>query len=298
MTEVLSPKADLPENLIELLAEDSGFFLRGSTLLEKGHTGFQSFEVWDTLCFGKLFRLDGFLMLTERDEFLYHENIVHLAGLAHEGPRTALVIGGGDGGTVEEILKYPTIERVVMVELDGKVVDIARQHLKSVHRGALDDQRLELKIQDGLAYVRKDAPETGEKFDLICLDLTDPVGPSVELYTEQYFSECKALLTPTGALTLHLGPALFQPERVAALYQRLTRVFRNVSPYAVYIPFYGSLWSMAVASDSLTPTTLTETEIDARIARRGIGNLQYINGATYRAVQAQPPFMQKVLMHS
>ncbi len=291
MTTTSSPKAELAE----LLAEDSGFFIKGSQLLEEGHTGFQSFEVWDTLRFGKLFRLDGFLMLTERDEFLYHENIVHLAGLAHEGPKTALVIGGGDGGTVEEILKYPTMQRAVMVELDGKVIDIARDHLASVHRGALDDKRLELKVQDGLAYVREDAIKAGEKFDLICLDLTDPVGPSVELYTEQYFRECKALLTPTGALTLHLGPALFQPERVAELYQRLTRVFVNVTPYSVYIPFYGSQWSMAVASDALKPASLTEADVEARIAERGITHLQYINGATYRAVQALPPFMKKIL---
>lgn len=281
-----------------MLAADSGFFLRGSKLLEEGHTGFQSFEVWETARFGKLFRLDGCLMLTERDEFLYHENIVHIAGLAHEGPKTALVIGGGDGGTAEELLKYKTMQRVVMVELDGKVIDIARDHFASVHRGALDDKRLELKVQDGLAYVREDALKAGEKFDIICLDLTDPVGPSVELYTEQYFKECKALLTPTGALTLHLGPALFQPERVGELFRRLTNVFRHVSPYAVYIPFYGSLWSMAVASDALTPASLTETEIDARIAQRSISHLQYINGQTYRAVQAQPNFMQKVLMQA
>jgi len=281
--------------LAEMLAEDSGFFIRGSKLLEEGHTGFQSFEVWDTARFGKLFRLDGFLMLTERDEFLYHENIVHVAGLAHEGPKTALVIGGGDGGTAEELLKYPTMQRVVMVELDGKVIDIARDHFQSVHRGTLDDKRLELRVQDGLKYVREDALKAGEKFDIICLDLTDPVGPSVELYTEQYFKECKALLSDTGALTLHLGPALFQPERVNELFKRLTSVFTNVTPYAVYIPFYGSLWSMAVASDALKPATLTEADVDSRIATRKLEHMQYLNGATYRAVQALPGFMKKIL---
>jgi spermidine synthase len=280
--------------LEEQLGPDAGHYLIGEKLLEQGHTGFQSYEVFDTPRFGKLFRLDGFLMLYERDEYLYHENLVHIAGLAHPGPQTALVIGGGDGGTAEELLKYPGMRKVITVELDGKVIDIARQHFASVHRGAFDDPRHELKVQDGLEFVRKDAPAAGLTFDLICLDLTDPVGPSVELYTEKYFSECKAILAPGGALSLHLGPAYYQAERVQELYSRLTRVFGHVTPYSVYIPFYGSQWSFAVASDAVQPASLSEAEVDKRAAER-LKDLQFITGATYRAVLAQSPVLQKLL---
>jgi len=275
--------------LEEKLADDCGYFFTGDILLDSGHTGFQSYEVFSTRAFGKLFRLDGCLMLHERDEYLYHENLVHLPGLAHGTPSSALVIGGGDGGTAEELLKYPSMQKVVTVELDGKVIDIARQHFASVHRGAFDDARHELRVQDGLKFVREDAPAAKTSFDLICLDLTDPIGPSVELYTEKYMRECKAILAPGGALSMHLGPVYFQPERVKGLFASLRQVYRHVTPYAVYIPFYGSLWSFAVASDNLQPGQLSEAEINGRLAALKLPHLQFLTGATYRAVQAIPP---------
>lgn len=281
--------------LAEPLAEDSGYYIRGDKLLEKGNTGFQDYEVWTNQNYGNLLRLDGILQLTERDEFIYHENMVHIAALAHEAPKTALIIGGGDGGTLEELLKYKSLERVVMIELDRKVLDVADKYFTAVTNGAFKDPRLDLRVQDGLVYVQQDAPAAGDRFDLIILDLSDPVGPSAALYTEEFFGKIKAILTPGGGFALHLGPALFQPARVATLYQRLTRIFKTVAPYAVYIPFYGSLWSMAVASDSLTPAALSESEIENRIAQRSITDLQYINGATYRAVLAQPGYMNKIL---
>lgn len=280
--------------LSEHLAGDSGYYFCGEKLLEQGNTPFQSYEVWTTAQYGNLLRLDGIIQLNERDEYLYHEAMVHIAGLAHEGPRSALVLGGGDGGTLEELLKYPTLNRAVMVEIDGKVIDIARQHFASVNRGAFDDPRTDLKIDDGMAYVRQNAQPNGEKFDLMILDLSDPVGPSAALYAEDFLRDCKAVLAPQGAFVMHLGPALFQPERVAELHQRLTRLFNHVTPYSVYIPFYGSQWSMAIASDTVTPSRLTEAEVDSRIAQRGIAELQYLNGATYRAGLALSPTMKKV----
>lgn len=278
--------------LYEALNDDVRFGLRGGRLLEAGETAHQRYEVWDTPQLGKLFRLDGSFMTSERDEFFYHENLIHVAGSAHAGLRSALIIGGGDGGSAEEILKYPEVGRVVIVELEAKVVEIARAHLQAVHRGALDDPRLELRIGDGLRYVTEREANPSERFDLIVLDLTDPVGPAEALYGESFFAACKALLNEGGALTLHLGSPIFQRDRVRDLVARLRTVYRHVSPYFLYIPLYGSLWGLGVASDTLDPTTLNAAEVDQGLAARGIGALQYYNGEVHRAQFALPNFLR------
>lgn len=287
--------SDQPTLLQEYLNDDAGYFLRAGTLIASGVSDYQAYEVWDTPQFGKLFRLDGCFMTSERDEFYYHENLIHVAALSHPGPRSALIIGGGDGGSAEELFKHPDMESVVLVELDAKVIEIARDHLQAVHRGALDDPRLELRVEDGLRYVREVAPASGRRFDLVVLDLTDPVGPAEDLYSRRFFAECKALLTEQGALSLHLGAPVFQPARVRQLVDNLRAEFSNVSPYFMYIPLYGSLWSMACASDRLAPEQLDAREIDARIARRAIGDLQHYNGAIHCAQFAQPNHLRALL---
>lgn len=281
--------------LLEWLNDDAGFFYRRGTLLEEGTSPYQQYEVWDTPQFGKLFRLDDCFMTSERDEFYYHENLIHVPAITHTAPRSALIIGGGDGGSAEELFKHPGMDRVVLVELDAKVIDIARQHLQAVHHGSLDDPRLEVRIEDGLRYVREVAPAAGERFDLIVLDLTDPVGPAEELYSRQFFAECKALLNEGGAITLHIGAPVFQPERVRELVGRLRGCFAHVSPYFLYIPLYGSLWGMACASDTLDPRALSADEVERRIAARQIGSLQHYNGAIHCAQFALPNHLRRLL---
>jgi spermidine synthase len=282
---------DVPRNrqyLYEFLNEDYGYFLRSSKLIEKSRTEFQDLEIHDSPQFGKLFRLDGCFMTSERDEFYYHENLIHPALTAHPDPRKVLIIGGGDGGSTEEALKHPSVEQVTLVELDAKVVEIAREHFRQVHRGALDSPRLRLLIEDGLKFIAT----TEEKFDLIALDLPDPIGPASTLYEEAFFAECKRKLAQGGVLTLHMGSPVSRPEQVREHYQRLARVFGMVRPYVVFIPLYGSLWSMATCSDTLDSAAVSAAEIDRRIAKRGLEHLQYYNGATHQAVFALPNFMR------
>src|SRR5690606_5898549 len=114
--------------LLEELNDDAGFYLRVGKLLDSGASPYQQYEVWDTPQFGKLFRLDGYFMTSERDEFFYHENLIHVPAVTHPAPTSALVIGGGDGGSAEELFKHPTMQSVVLVELDAKVIEIARTH--------------------------------------------------------------------------------------------------------------------------------------------------------------------------
>ena len=290
------PLPDLPEGVLaELVSEDAGYFLRGARLLEAGHSEWQTYEVWDTPRFGKLFRLDGCFMTSERDEFYYHENLIHVPGVAHPGLRRALIIGGGDGGSADELLKYPGVERIVIAELDAKVVELSRRHLHAVHHGALDDARVEVRIGDGMKYVHEDGPAAGERYDLIVLDLTDPVGPAEALYAADFFAACKALLAEGGALTLHIGTPVFQPERVRELVDRLRRVFAKLRPYFLYIPLYGSLWGMACASDTLDPAALGAEEVDRRLATRSIRELQHFNGAVHCAQFALPNHLRALL---
>ena len=278
------------QHLYESLNPDYGFFIRSSKRLADFNTGLQALEVHETPQFGKLFRLDGCFMTSERDEFVYHENVVHPAAIAHADPKKALIIGGGDGGAAEELLKHPSIKQVTLVELDAKVVEIAKQYFDQVHHGVFDDPRLRLLIQDGLKFLR----ETDEKFDLIVLDLPDPIGPATALYEEPFFRDCKRTLAAGGALTLHLGSPVARPEQVKEHYQRLARVFPLVRPYSMFIPLYGCLWAMACCSDSLDPLAINTAEVEKRISRRKLADLQYYNGETHQAVFALPNFMREL----
>lgn len=276
------------QHLYEHMNENYGFFLRSSKLHEVSRTAFQDLEIHETPQFGKLLRLDGCFQTSEKEEFVYHENLVHPAAIAHPAPKRALIVGGGDGGAAEELLKHPSIERLVVVELDGRVVEVAREHFASIHRGAFDSPKLELRIEDGLAFLAN----TTERFDVIALDLPDPIGPAEQLYETPFFRDCKRALAPGGVLTLHMGSPVARPDRVRAIYQRLAETFRVVRPFTMFIPLYGTLWSMATCSDSLDPTAITASEVETRIARRGITHLQYYNGATHHAVFALPNFVR------
>lgn len=265
--------------------------LRGGKLLERFRTDYQEVAVYETAEFGRLYSLDGSLMASERDEFFCHENLVHPAAISHPEPHSALIIGGGDGGSAEELFKHPSIKNVTLVELDAGVVAIAQKYLETVHHGAIDDPRLTLHIGDGFDYIRA----ATDKFDLIVLDLTDPGGPSTPLYTAEFYAACRACLAPGGALSLHVGPPVAQPQRFREIIHILRSVFPLVRPCLLYIPLYGSLWGMACASDSLDPLALDAVAVDRILAQRGITDLQYYNGDTHRAVLAQPNFIRKLL---
>ena len=279
-----------PGLLTEYLTEDTGFFIRSRREFERFKSPFQAVEVHDTAPFGTLFRLDGHFMTSEKDEFFYHENLVHTAAIAHPAPEKALVIGGGDGGSAEELLKYSTMKSVTLVEIDLAVIDIARKYFDAVHRGALYDPRLTLKVEDGLAFVRS----TTETFDVIVLDLTDPGGPSEPLYTADFYRACAARLNPTGALTLHIASPVAHPDRIRAGLANLRAAFAIVTPYLVSVPLYGGLWMMASASATLNPAYLTPLDVDRRIAQRKIGDLRYYNGDMHRAAFALPNFVREL----
>ena len=277
--------------MTEQLTDDWGFYIRSARQLEKFDSPYQAVEVHDSVPFGMLFRLDGHFMTSEKDEFFYHENLVHPAALAHRRPERALIVGGGDGGSAEELLKHPTMRSVTLAEIDATVVGIARKYLGSVHGGALDDPRLTLVIGDGFEYVRT----ATDRYDLIVLDLTDPGGPSEPLYTPAFYAACATRLNPGGALTLHIASPIARPDRIRATLASLRAAFALVTPYLTSIPLYGGLWMMACASSTLDPRAVSAAEIDRRIAERGLSKLRYYNGDMHRAALALPNFVRELV---
>ncbi|MGA7985887.1 MAG: polyamine aminopropyltransferase [Burkholderiales bacterium] len=277
--------------LMEPLNDSTGFYIKARRRLGEWQTPYQKMAIFDTAQYGKLFRLDGFNMTSEKEEFVYHENLIHPALAAHNAPRKVLVIGGGDGGSSEEALKHPSVEQVTMVEIDEDVIRVAKEHFGAVHNGVFDNPKLRVLIDDGMRFVR----ETNEKFDLIALDLNDPMGPAEALYSSEFFQQLRHTLAPGGALVLHIGSPVARPDRVAELAQRLNGVFRIVRPYTMYIPLYGSLWAMAVCSDKLDPKAFTADEIDRRIEHRKLQDLRYYNGETHEGVFALPNYVRDLV---
>ncbi|GAB2732690.1 polyamine aminopropyltransferase [Melaminivora jejuensis] len=277
--------------LAERLNADFGLYLSASAPLAQAQSEWQRIEVFDNPQFGRVMRIDDVFMTSERDEFFYHEPMVHLPAIAHPGVRSALVVGGGDGGAAEELLKLPGMERVVLAELDGQVIAMARQWLGEIHRGAFDDARLEVRLGDARLFLG----QTEERFDQIILDLTDPFGPAVELYTVEFYESCRRALNPGGVVSLHLGSPVHLPGSIARIAASVRAVFPVFRPYLQYVPLYGTLWCMGMASDSTDPALLTAAQVDERIAARGIGELQLYNGAMHQALLAQPNFLQAIL---
>ena len=274
----------------EQLTPNSRFGYR-ATATEKRQTPFQKLELLETLEFGKVLRLDGRFMTSEKEEFFYHEAMVHPAAMAHPAPRKALILGGGDGGAAEELLKHPSIERVVLAELDEAVVQFSREHLQAVHRGALDDPRVQVSIGDGMALV----DSTDERFDLAFMDLTDPDTPASALYASESLARMKRVLTPDGALVLHLGSPVFHGAQVAELARSLREQFEVVRCYGLYIPLYGAYWGLAVASDRLDPVQLTEKQVAERLQQRKVQDLQYYNAQTHGGLFALPGYYRDLL---
>ena len=277
--------------LDERLNVHSGVFFDAAELIASVQSPYQLIEVFDTPELGKLMRIDGANMVAERDEFFYHENLIHPAAIAHPAPRQVLIVGGGDGGAAEEILKDPTVESLQLCELDAVVVDIAKQHFQSVHRNVFADPRLTLQVGDGLKYLR----DTKDRFDLIYLDLADPIGAAASLYTPTFYADCKRALHAGGAMTMHIGSPFSHPQRVRDSVSDLRALFKHVTIWFVHIPLYGATWGFACASDTRDLRAITAAEIDTRLTDRQIGDRQYYGGKMHHAMLSLPPYVRALI---
>ena len=276
--------------LDERLDAGSGVYFEG-VLIDSLQSRYQLIEVFDTPVLGRLMRIDGANMTSEHDEFFYHECLVHPAAIAHAAPRNVLVIGGGDGGSSEEILKHPSVERVLLAELDQGVIDMAKKYFGAVHRDVFANPKLEVRITDGMVF----AKTTAERFDLIYLDLTDPAGCAEALYTRSFYADCKRALAPGGALVLHIGSPFSHPDRVASSVANLRALFSRVAPYFVHIPSYGAAWGFAVASDAVDPRAMAAADVEQRLKARGVGDRQFYDGDTHVAILTLPVYIKTLI---
>ena len=263
----------------EYHTKDAGIFVRVKRVLWEGKSEHQNILVLDTETFGKMLILDGAVMFTERDAFIYHEMLVHPAMCVHEGPRRVLIIGGGDGYALYEVLKYP-VEHVTLVELDRKVVEVCCKFFDKA--GAFEDERVELVIGDGTKFV-----ETTEgKVDVIYVDSTDPVGAAKALFSEQFYRNVHEVLGD-GILVAQTESPFYHIEFIQGVKSKLTAVFQNVHFYTVPIPTYpGGWWSFVFASDRYTPY---------EIRREPPADLKYYTHEVHRAAFVLPKWVEEKL---
>lgn len=251
-------------------------------------TPYQQVDVFRTPEFGTVLALGGVINVSERDEIGYHEMLAHVPLFAHPNPRRVLIIGGGDGGTLREVVKHPQVEEAVMVEIDEVVVEQCKIHLPKV-ASAFDHPKAELIIGDGLAYVN-DAPDAS--FDVILVDSTDPVDAGVVLFTPEFYAACHRVLRADGILVPQSDSIVYQPARVAGVGKMLREQFERVDFYTSIVPTYpGSLWAFAFASKGPHPVEGLDSERVAALDAQ----LSYYHEDLHRAAFALPKYLRDQL---
>jgi spermidine synthase len=267
----------------ESASEHHQLHWRVRRVLHHVRSPYQDVLVLDTEQFGPALVLDGILQTTAGDEFIYHEMLALVPLATHPNPRRVLVIGGGDGGTAREVLAFPGVERVVMVEIDAEVVEAARRYLPA-HTTALDDPRLELVYADGAAYLER--PEVAGAFDVILVDATDPEGdgPGRVLYTTAFHQSLRRALSPGGLYVQHTGSPFYNPDVLAGVSRDVAEVFPVCRVYATTVPTYpGCYFTFTVGSTGPDPVHPAREHRPA--------TARWYTPAVHRAAFALPPFV-------
>ncbi|XP_021890714.1 thermospermine synthase ACAULIS5 [Carica papaya] len=250
-----------------------------NSVLHKGTSEHQEIALLDTKHFGKVLVIDGKMQSAERDEFIYHECLIHPPLLCHPNPRTVFIMGGGEGSAAREILKHKTVKKIIMCDIDQEVVDFCRRYL-TVNHEAFCNEKLNLVINDA----KKELEKCNEKFDIIVGDLADPVegGPCYQLYTKSFYEKIlKPRLNDKGIFVTQAGPAgIFTHKEVfSSIYNTIKHVFKYVMAYTAHVPSFADTWGWVIASDQ--PFSINAEEIDRRIEDRVCGELLYLNGASF-----------------
>ena len=259
--------------------------------LAQHQSAFQHIRIVESESHGRVMLLDGVVQITEADEFAYQEMIAHVPLFTHPDPRRVLIIGAGDGGVLRRVLQHPGVERAVMVEIDGHVVRLAREHLPGVAGAAWDDPRAELRIDDGIAHVAAAPPES---VDVIIVDSTDPVGVGEVLFTDAFYRDCARILTPDGLLVTQCGVPFMQAEELRETSLRRRRAFPVVSAYVVAVPTYvGGLMALGIAAKQ--PLAPPDQATLAHRAARLTEPQRYWSPGVHGAAFQLPPYIAACL---
>lgn len=263
--------------------------VRIDNVLIQEKTELQNLVIFENKLLGRVLGLDGIVQTTEADEYVYHEMMVHVPLISHANPEKILIIGGGDGGILREVIRHRAVKKVVMVEIDKNIVDLSKEYLPSLSNGAFNDSRLELIIDDGAKFVK----ETIDRFDVIICDSTDPIGPGEVLFTQEFYGDCKNILRKDGIFVNQNGVPFLQSSEVNETYQRRLPHFKDVGFYIAAIPtYFGGFMALGWATDEMNYRNLSLEVIQERLQRID-GELKYYNAEIHRACFALPNFIKQ-----
>lgn len=254
-------------------------------------TDHQRLVIFKNPIFGRMMMLDGVTQTTEADEFIYHEMLAHVPILAHGDAKKILIIGGGDGGMLREVLRHTSVELCTMVEIDPSVVELSKQHLPNHSAGAFDDPRTHLVFDDGAAFV-KNPPHT---YDVMIVDSTDPIGPGEVLFQDTFYANARHCLNPGGILVTQNGVPFMQPDELKNTVTHLKHLFSDASCYLATIPTYvGGPMAMGWATDNADLRNIDREILDARFKRAGI-KTRYYSPAVHKAAFALPGYVSDIV---
>ena len=253
-------------------------------------TEHQDLHVFENPEFGRVLTLDGIIQTTEGDEFIYHEMLAHVPVLAHGAARRVLIIGGGDGGMLKQVLRHDGVE-ATLVEIDQSVIDLCRKYLPGISEDAFDSPRARVVITDGAKYVA----ETDERYDVIIVDSTDPIGPGAVLFSAEFYKDCKRCLTPGGILVTQNGVPFFQKDELTNSYRRLTPLFKDVAFFVASVPTYsGGFMAFGWATDNEGLRQQPHGVIAERYAKADI-KTRYYNPDIHLASFGLPNYIRKLM---
>lgn len=277
--------------MLKVLEDEINITGFGLTLdVEKGSlyskkSEFQQVDIFKSKTLGNVLTLDGLMMTTEADEFFYHEMITHIPLCSHKNPENVLVIGGGDGGTVREVLLHDTVKNVDLCEIDGLVIESSKEFLPTI-AGKLDDKRVNIYVEDAIEFIK----DKKNCYDVVLIDSTDPMGPGEGLFTEEFYTNVKESLKEGGIVTPQSESPFANKNEMRKMYILLNKVFKTVLPYAGPIPTYpGGYWSWAFCTNDNDNSVK-----DVNRAKKIEANAKIYNTELHKAVFCVPNFVRKI----
>ena len=261
-------------------------------ILYRHRSKYQDIVVAESFDYGLTLILDGKTQSSQRDEFIYHEALTHPAMLLHGSPRRVLVLGGGEGATLREVLKYASVEEAVMVDIDEDVVNIAREYLKFMNEGVFEDKRVKLIIGDALDYVFR----AKDSYDVVIADLSDPLeeGPSYKLYTVEFYRRVAELTGNQGVFVTQAASPTNTPKVHAVIYRTLREAFKHVAYYHVFIPSFEAVWGFVIASNGRDPRELRAEHVDVALEHHGV-KTRFYDGESHRHMFSIPKHLREYI---
>lgn len=281
----------MSKTLVEQLYTGYGQSFEVTEQLFTLDTGFQKLAIFTNPLLGRVMTLDGVVQTTEKDEFVYHEMLTHVPLLAHPLPKRVLIIGGGDGGILREVMKHPCVEQVTMVEIDAAVIEMAKRYFPAHSAGAFDDARLQLVIGDGVAFVN----DTQEQFDVVISDSTDPYGPAEALFSADFYTAIRRCLAEQGVFVAQNGVPFYQLDELLDTAKRFKPLFADSYFFTAAVPTYvGGVMTLAWGATYRGLRHTPIEQLQERYAERGLST-RYYTPEMHVASFALPKYVEQAI---